>query len=224
MKNRDPLKPPFNVVVLDDHRFIGELLALKLQTDSSFQVLASATRAQTVYDLVAGPQRVDIVLLDMDLGDDDGLNVARLLLELRPAVRIVGLSAHAETRYPLTLLEIGGCGFLSKNSSVHDLVSGLQRVARGDLAISPDVALHLATGVHDGGARRVGALTGKESEVLRLLSHGRSVDEISSTLGISVKTVQSHRSSMKRKLRARTDVELALIALRAGLVGVRESG
>ena len=224
MKTCDPLTPPYHVAVLDDHRFIGELLALRLQTDTSFRVLLTASRAQTLFELLDGAQRVDIVLLDMDLGDDDGIAVARSLLERRPALRIVGLSAHAETHYPLTLLEVGGRGFLSKRCSAHDLVSGLQRVARGDLAISPDVALHLATSVQDSGARRMRALTGKEAEVLTLLSRGRSVDEISTALGISIKTVQSHRSNMKRKLNARTDVELALLALRAGLVGMQDGG
>ena len=100
----------------------------------------------------------------------------------------------------------------------------MRRVARGDLAISPDVAFHLATAVREAGpVSKLRGLTAKEVEVLKLLSRGHSVDEISATLAISPKTVQSHRHNLRRKLKLKSDVELCLLALKAGFVRVHEA-
>ena len=223
MTHTSPLSPPFNILIVDDHRFIAELLGQRLGTDSSMRISGIATRAQSAFEFI-DRHRVDIALLDMELGEDDGVQVARNLLDRDPALRIIGLSAFAESHYPLTLLEIGGRGFMSKRVSATDLVAGVRRVARGDLAISADVAMYLAT-AHSGPGQhaRLRALTAKEIEVLQCLSRGYSVDEISGQLGISIKTVHSHRSSMKRKLKAHTDVELCLMALRAGVVSIKDA-
>lgn len=223
MKNHHPLSAPYHVYVLDDHRFIGELLVNRLGTDKDMRVVGVGTTRQGVVDCIAA-RRIDIVLLDMELEDGDGVEVATELLTLQPGLRIIGLSAFAETHYPLALLECGGRGFMSKRVSTTDLLNGVRRVARGDLAISPDVAMHLATATREPGpVYQLRALTGKETEVLRLLSCGYSVEEISEHLAISAKTVQSHRTSMKRKLNAQTDVELCLMALRAGVVSMRQT-
>jgi DNA-binding NarL/FixJ family response regulator len=223
MMNYDPLSPPYNVYIVDDHRFVGELLVHRLGTDPQMRVVGVGTTRSGVIDY-AGSNRVDIVLLDMELDDGDGVQVATDLLALQPGLRIIGLSAYAESHYPLTLLECGGRGFMSKRVSTAELLNGVRRVARGDLAISPDVAMHLATAAREPGPiYQLRALTRKEAAVLRLLSCGYSIEEIAKELEISEKTVQSHRTSMKRKLNARTDVELCLIALRAGVVGVHQT-
>lgn len=223
MMSYNPLSPPYHIYILDDHRFIGELLVHRLGSDPQMRVVGVGTTCSGIVDY-AGNNRIDIVLLDMDLGDSDGVQVATDLLALQPSLRIVGLSAYAESHYPLTLLERGGRGFMSKRVSTADLLNGIRRVARGDLAISPDVAMYLATAAREPGpVYQLRALTRKETAVLRLLSSGCSVEEISGELEISEKTVQSHRTSMKRKLNARTDVDLCLIALRAGVISVHQT-
>ncbi len=223
MQNYDPLSPPYHVFILDDHRFIGELLGHRLESDSHMRVLGVGSRPETL-DEVLTRHRVDIALIDMDLGEYDGLHVADEMLARYPSLRIIGLSGYVESHYPLAMLESGGRGFMSKRSSTSELVNGVKRVARGDLAISPDVAMHLATCVSDETwRRRLQGLTLREREVLRLLARGYSVDEVGSRLELAAKTVQSHRTSMKRKLGARNDVELCLMALRAGVVSVREA-
>lgn len=223
MQRYAPLSPPFRVFVLDDHKFVGELLAQRLATDPHIDVLGIGNRASAGLEVIAD-EAIDIMLVDMDLGEDDGVEITREMLALRPGLRVIGLSAHFESHYPLALLEAGGRGFLSKRASAREVIDGVRRVARGDLAISPEVAFYLATEVKEPGpAARLRALTAKELEVLELLSRGCSVGEISESLGISAKTVQSHRASMKRKLDLTTDVELCLLALRAGIVRVHDA-
>ena len=223
MTAHHPLSPPFRVFVVDDHKFIGELLAHRLSGHSDIDVLGIAQNGSATHDFIAN-NPVDIVLIDMELGEENGVTLACDLLEAHPELRLVGLSAHAESHYPIALLEHGGRGFISKRASAAEIVDGVRRVARGDLAISPDVAFYLATEMRESGpVNRMRALSKKELEVLRLLSCGLSVSEISGELEISTKTVQSHRASMKRKLNLHNDVELCLLALKAGIVRMHET-
>ena len=139
-----PLSPPFRVYVVDDHKLVAELLTQRLSIDNAILVVGSGNSGAAARHFLA-EQRVDVVLLDMEIGDENGITVARELLALDPRLRIIGLSAYVESHYPLALLEAGGRGFLSKRITTRDLVEGVRRVARGDLAIGPDVAYHLAT-------------------------------------------------------------------------------
>lgn len=223
MQEYAPLSPPYRVYVVDDHKLVTELLTLRLGADQAVTVVGSGTSGAAARHFVA-EQRVDIVLLDMEIGHEDGVGLARELLAIDPRLRIVGLSAFVTSHYPLTLLEAGGRGFLSKRISTRELAENLRRVARGDLAIGADVAYHLATDVRDAGpVNKLRQLTGKESSVLHLLARGYAVEEIAEDLHMSPKTVQAHRNNMRRKLKLRSDVELCLMALKAGFVRVHEA-
>jgi DNA-binding NarL/FixJ family response regulator len=223
MQEYAPLSPPYRVYVVDDHKLVTELLSLRLSTDQAISVVGSGNTGAAARRFVA-EQRVDVVLLDMEIGEEDGVGVARELLAIEPRLRIVGLSAFVSSHYPLTLLEAGGRGFLSKRITTRELVENVRRVARGDLAIGADVAYHLATAVRDSGpVNKLRLLTGKESSVLQLLARGFAIDEIAQDLQMSAKTVQAHRNNMRRKLKLRSDVELCLMALKAGFVRVHEA-
>lgn len=223
MQHFAPLAPPFRVYVVDDHHFIAELLAQRLTADTAIDVVGMGNSGSQALAFVR-TQRVDIVLLDMQLEDDNGVHVACELLACDPRLRVIGLSAHHDSHYPLSLLEAGARGFIAKRASTRELIEGVRRVARGDLAISPDVAYHLATGVRECGPRqRLQQLTPKETEVLRMLARGHAVAEIACALAISAKTVHSHRNAMRRKLKLGSDVELCLLALKAGLVHMHET-
>lgn len=223
MQEYAPLSPPYRVYVVDDHKLVTELLTHGLAADHAIAVVGSGNNGAAAKRFVA-EQRVDVVLLDMEIGLEDGVGLARELLVIDPRLRIIGLSAFVFSHYPLTLLEAGGRGFLSKRITPRDLADSIRRVARGDLAIGADVAYHLATDVRDvGPVNKLRQLTGKESSVLHLLARGFAVEEIAQDLHISTKTVQAHRNNMRRKLKLRSDVELCLMALKAGFVRVHEA-
>ncbi len=223
MQEYAPLSPPYRVYIVDDHKLVTELLAHRLSADSSISVVGSGNTGAAARHFVA-EHRVDIVLLDMEIGQEDGVGLARELLAVDARLRIIGLSAHISSHYPLTLLEAGGRGYLSKRITARDLADNVRRVARGDLAIGADIAYHLATDVRDSGpVNKLRSLTGKESSVLALLARGFAVEEIARDLQMSAKTVQAHRNNMRRKLKLRSDVELCLLALKAGFVRVHEA-
>jgi two-component system invasion response regulator UvrY len=225
MTNFNPLATPVRVFILEDHKFIGELLAQRLSCDHYVNVVGIANKPSAALHFLRA-QRVDVALLDMEFGEDepDGIEVAREMLAIEPTLRIIGLSAYCEGHYPVALLEAGGRGFLSKRANATEVLDAIRRVARGDLAISPDVAYYLATEVKMAGPnRRLRALTAKEVEVMHLIALGCSVKEVSSRLEISAKTVQSHRANMKRKLQLTTDVELCRLAIKAGITRMHEA-
>ena len=223
MQEYAPLSPPYRVYLVDDHKLVTELLTHGLAADHAITVVGSGNNGAAAKRFVA-EQRVDVVLLDMEIGQEDGVGLARELLVIDPRLRIIGLSAFVSSHYPLTLLEAGGRGFLSKRTTPRELADSVRRVARGDLAISADVAYHLATDVRDvGPVNKLRLLTGKESSVLHLLARGYAVEEIAQDLHMSAKTVQAHRNNMRRKLKLRSDVELCLMALKAGFVRVHEA-
>lgn len=214
-----PVKPPYRLLLVDDHKFVCEMLAHKLALDRSIEIVGIANHGATAV-AIARKQAIDIVLLDMALEQEDGIGVARQLLEVQPGIRIIGLSVHDQSYYPLALLELGGVGFLSKRTSARDIGEAVRRVAAGGMAVSPEIAVFLATHASGSPLERVKQLTAKETEVLAKLASGLSVKEIARQLGLTTKTVQSHRNSLRKKLKVRTDVELCLIAIKSGLVDI----
>jgi len=214
-----PIKPPYRLLLIDDHKFVCEMLAHKLATDRSIDIVGIANHGAAAL-AIARENPIDIVLLDMQLNQEDGIAIARQLLEARPGVRIIGLSVHDQDHYPLALLELGGVGFLSKRTSAREIGDAVRRVAAGEMAVSAEIAVFLATQVSGSPLERMKQLTVKENEGLEHIASGLSVKEIAQRLGLTTKTVQSHRNSLRKKLRVQTDVELCLIALRAGLVDI----
>ena len=221
--NHRPLTPPFRVMIVDDHKFIVELLAQRLSVESKIEVVGMANRGSAALH-IAENQEVDIVLLDMELDQEDGIHIARRLLDLYPAIRIVGLSMHDSDHHPISLLEIGGLGFLSKTATGREIIDGITRVAAGEMAVSPKIAVYLATQCKNPGPiDQIRTLSPREREVLRYIAEGFSVKEIAAKCGVSEKTIQSHRGRLKKKLGVNTDVELCLIAIKSGLISIQET-
>ena len=218
-----PLKSPCRVMLVDDHKFIAEMLAQRLAAESGIEVAGFASDAAGAEQIITS-QQVDIALLDMQLAREDGLGVARRLLELRPPLRIIGLSVHDQDHYPLALLQMGAAGFLSKHSSAREIADGVRRVAAGHMAVSASVAVFLAT--HQtvtGPSDWLAALTPKELEVLTCLARGMSIKAVATRLALTSKTVQTHRNNLRKKLGVTTDVELCLLAIKAGLLDLHRT-
>jgi two-component system invasion response regulator UvrY len=209
-------------MIVDDHKFIVELLAQRLSVESKIEVVGMANRGSAALH-IARSQKVDIVLLDMELEQEDGIHVAKGLLKINPAIRIVGLSMHDADHHPISLLEIGGVGFISKNATGREIIDGITRVAAGEMAISPKIAVFLATQCSNPNpVEQIRAASPKELEVLKFIAQGFSIEEIAAKCGVTKKTIQSHRARLKKKLGVKTDVELCLIAIKSGLIGIHD--
>lgn len=217
-----PLNPPYRVMIVDDHKFVVELLAQRLSVDSKVEIVGMANRGSTALHITK-TEKVDIVLLDMELDQEDGIHVARNLLEIDPRIRIVGLSMHDADHHPISLLELGGLGFISKSATSREIIDGINRVAAGDMAISPKIAVFLATQCsNQNPVDQIRSLSPKELGVLKFIAQGFSIKDIAKNLGIGEKTVSGHRVQLRKKLEVSTDVELCLLAIKSGLIGIHE--
>ncbi len=220
--NNAPLSPPYRVMIVDDHKFVVELLAQRLAVETKIEIVGLANRGSAAAHIVE-KQKVDIVLLDMELDREDGIHVARRLLELDPALRIIGLSMHDADHHPIALLEVGGVGFLSNSATGRVIIEGVNRVAAGEMAISPKIAVFMATEFKNPSPiDQVRALSPKELSVLRYIARGFTVEQIARESGVVEKTIQSHRARLRKKLEVSTDVELCLLAIKSGLMSIHD--
>ena len=132
---------------------------------------------------------------------------------------------HDADHHPISLLELGGLGFISKSATSREIIEGINRVAAGDMAISPKIAVFLATQCsNQNPIDQIRSLSPKELEVLKFIAQGYSITEIAKQQGVVDKTISSHRAQLRKKLNVTTDVELCLLAIKSGLVGIQGDG
>ncbi len=206
------------VLLAEDHRLVREALRDTLAREPDLAVVGEAGDGRTALELAA---RVapDVVVLDIGLPDLNGIEVAARLVALRPAVRIVALSAYKDKRFVTEMLRAGASGYVTKSAAGTELVRAIRAVADGQGYLCPEVAGTLVADVRRGGRGGEPVPLGRrEREVLRMVAEGRRSAQIAEQLNISVATVEVHRRNILRKLGLRTVADLTRYAIREGLV------
>jgi two-component system invasion response regulator UvrY len=207
--------PPIRVVVVDDHALIREGLLRVLSADPRFDVVGEASTAPEALGLLR-TTRPEVVVVDLDLGRGSGLDLIASVRAERLPTRTLVLTMHDDTVHAIRALQGGALGFLSKSSPVEVLLDAVLRVSRGEHALTAEVAAALAATITRARAAPgpFDALSDRESDVLRLMGRGHSTKEIAGIMGLSPKTIESHRLALKEKLRASSLPELMRIAVR----------
>jgi DNA-binding NarL/FixJ family response regulator len=221
------VKAPLKVLVVDDHSVVREGLRRVLEEGSSgdLRVVAEAANGADAVER-AIREKPDVVLLDLTMPGPggSGLAVVRTLRDRAPETRVLILSVHDDREYVLESVRAGAHGYLRKDSSPAEIRQAIHAVCAGDSYFSPPVARHLAAAVQDGSERPGGslaALTARERDVLIGVASGRTNRETAAALGISVRTVETHRDSLMRKLGIHTVAELTRFALEHRLIADR---
>lgn len=212
--------PPVRVLLADDHPLVRAGVRRVLDAEPHLIVVGEAEDGAQALAAIrtAAP---DVLVLDLAMPGVDGLAVLRQAKTIRPALRIVVLTMHASPEYVARAIQSGADGYLLKESAVQDLVSAIEAVAAGRAYHSPQIQAHLASLVRNGAAaapRDMDRLTGREREVLREIALGRSTKQIAARLGIGVRTVETHRANLMRKLDRHSVALLTQFAIREGLV------
>jgi two-component system response regulator NreC len=210
------------LLVVDDHAIVRAGLRMVLQSVDDFEVVGEAASTSEALSLIE-ELRPDVVLLDINLPDGSGLEVAARSLERAPATRILILSVHDDREFVRESVRIGAHGFLRKDTTPADLRRAIRAVHGGDAFYSPPVARRLSEVLREElpeapATAALEQLTGREREVLVHVAQGLLNKEIAARLGISVRTVESHRDSLMRKLGLRTVAALTRFALEAKLL------
>lgn len=205
------------VVLVDDHVLVRHGLRSLLESTGHVTVVGEAGDAQEAMRVVVGTQP-DVVLLDLRLGQEDGLEVAEACREQAPDVRVLVVSAAGGSPQLRAALSAGADGYLLKGVTARQLVDGLRKVARGETVIDPAFVPALLDDIADGTGLESTSLTVREMEVLSLVADGHTTPSIARRLGVSQRTVQKHLENLYRKLGVSSRAELVQAAFRRGLL------
>jgi len=206
------------VLVADDHAVVRRGLRQILSETADILVAGEASTIPEVRRLVR-EQRWDVVVLDLNMPGGGGL---ALLAELRrelPGVRVLILTVSQESQYAVRAIKAGAAGFLTKESVPEKLIEAVRKISAGGRYVSAELAETLASLVagESGGAPHE-RLSDRELEIFKMLAAGRTVSQVAQELGLSVKTVSTHRTRILKKLNMRTNAEMTHYAIRSGLV------
>lgn len=208
---------PMRVLVVDDHRTFTDLVCLALGGEADLVCVGTAHTAEEALAAVAH-EEPDVVLMDVELGVDNGLDLTARLVAARPALRVVVLTAHADAAVMRRAAVVGACALLPKDGSLPDLLEGLRQARRGELHVHPVLLRTLMADQDHTGQAPPPTLTPREMHVLRLLAEGRVVTEIARELGISVNTCRGYVKTLLAKLGAHSQLEAVVLAGSHGLL------
>lgn len=212
-------KAKLRVVLADDHAVVREGLTALINRQRDMEVVGEAGDGRTAVELTTR-LKPDVVVMDVSMPVLNGARATRQLIEQNPGIRILALTVHEERSYLRELLEAGASGYLLKRAAAEELVNAIRRVAEGSVYVDghlvPDVLDRSIRG--PGKERRADArgLTPREEEVLRLIARGHSNKEIGSQLGVSVKTVETHKARASEKLDIHNRAGIVRYALQQG--------
>jgi DNA-binding NarL/FixJ family response regulator len=216
-----PEESAVRVMLVDDHPIWLEALAEDL-TDAGFQVVATARDGGECLRR-ARSTRPDVVVMDLNIPDPNGVSCTETLLNENPDLKVLVMSASGERDDVLAAVKVGAKGYVLKSATKSELVDAVRRTAAGEAVFTPALAglvlgeyRRLATEPHSPDSDTP-TLTPRETEVLRLVAKGLSYKEIADRLVVSHRTVQNHVQSVLRKLELHNRVELARYAIKSGL-------
>jgi len=194
---------PLRVLVADDHAIVRQGLRLLIDGEPDMVVAGEAADGTSVLEQ-AQALKPDIVVMDISMPTMNGLMATRALKRAQPDVAIVALTRHEEDTYVQDVLRAGASGYVLKHSPPQELLRAIRAIAAGGVYLDPAVSTRVADGLLDGRLDHRQAsdvtITGRESEVLRLVAVGHSNKDIADRLKISIKTVELHKANAMRKL------------------------
>jgi DNA-binding NarL/FixJ family response regulator len=204
-----------SVVIVDDHGLLRAGMRSRLEREPGINVVGDADTAERGV-ILARRLQPNVIVLDLLLPRTSGYDAIPLLLEASPETRILVVSSQAAPSSVRRALSAGASGYLPKQSSDSELVTAIRRVAEGGGYVEPDLGAKLVT---PNGSPALEPLSERERDIVHLLALGYTNQEIGKKLYISVRTVDTHRAHIMRKLDLDTRAELVMFALANGVIG-----
>lgn len=213
------------VLIVDDHAIVRAGLRLLISGQEDMTVVGEAGSTQDGID-AAERLSPDVALIDLSLPGEGGIEAIRQLRRTRPKVRTVALTMHDDPVYLRSVLSAGGSGYVVKRAADSELLAAIRAVREGRSFVSPmlaeaeaqEAALPPQVAGQLEAEEALARLSARERQVLVLLAHGHTHSEMAEQLGISVKTVETHRARLSDKLGLKTRADLVRLALDAGLL------
>lgn len=209
------------VFLADDHKILRESLVILLSQKEDIEVIGEAGDGQEAYRKIA-ELKPDIAVLDISIPRLNGLDLAAKLKSEMPEVRTVILTMHKTEECVTRALCAGVRGYVLKDNALEELIECIETVYAGKTFLSQDVTGFVVDGfvnnLKDAAASQAEAVSAREREVLQLLAEGKSNKDISAALNLSIKTVETHRANIMRKLGFRNLADLVLYAVRNHMI------
>ena len=203
------------VAIAEDHTLVREALRHLLTQSGRVQVIGEATNGREAVELVQ-KSHPDVLLLDISMPEKDGLQASMEIAAQGGSTRVLMLSMHTDDSYAVRAIRAGASGYIQKSAKIDDLIEAIESVHAGKRVVPPGVEEMLEKGNADMGPAQV--LSQREFQVMGYLAAGMTNREIARLLSISVKTVDTHRGHVLKKLKLRNNSDITRFAIQHGLV------
>lgn len=206
------------VLLVDDHELVRMGIKRLLQDVPGMKVVGEATRGEEAV-LLAKELVPDVVVMDVYMPGIGGLEATRKMLRHNPDIKVLALTIYEEEPYPSRLLQAGASGYITKGCDPEEMIRAVRTVHSGQHYISPSIAQQIAIKRFTKGEESpLDSLSERELQIMLMITQGQKVQDISTKLCLSPKTVNSYRYRIFDKLKIDSDVELTLLAMRLGMI------
>lgn len=206
-----------NVMLVDDHAVVRMGFKMLLEADPDIKIVAEADSGEEAITSFV-THKPNVVVMDITMPGIGGMEAIERILAKDGGAKILVLSAHEDSVHPKRVLNAGAMGYLTKRSAAEELIKAIRTLAAGKKYIEASVAQQMAIQQLSGDQNPVDVLSPREFEVFMALAKGHTTKEIAETLFLSERTVGTHLYNIKQKLNAKNSAEIALIAMRSGLL------
>lgn len=207
------------ILLAEDQVMVRQGLKMMIETDSGIQVTGEAVNGKEAVEMCER-QAFDLTIMDIRMPVMDGLEAARIILSRRPESKVLMLTTFNDDEYALEALKSGACGYLLKDADTSELIRSIHSCLEGGVVLEDQVAANILPKLMKQTTKEKvdDSLTPRELDIIRRIGEGRSNREISDELALSVGTVKNHISLILDKLELRDRTQIAIYAIRHGLV------
>jgi two-component system invasion response regulator UvrY len=211
------MSTPIKVLLVDDHAVVRMGFKMLLESAEDIKVVAEAESGEQGIKFYVEHQP-DVVVMDITMPGIGGLEAIDRIMAKDNSAKILVLSAHEDSVHPKRVLNAGAMGYLTKRSAAEELIKAIRTVAGRKMYLEANIAQQMAIQQLNGEKNPVDVLSDREFEVFMSLAKGQTTNEIAEILSLSPRTVGTHLYNIKQKLNANNSAEIALIAMRSGLI------
>lgn len=212
------------VLLVDDHDIVRAGISRLLEDVTGIKVIAEASSGEEAIKIVK-EKSPNVTLMDVRMPGIGGLEATKKILRINPDAKVIALTVCGEEPLPSKFLQAGAAGYITKDSSIEQIVSAIKSVNSGKRYLGPEIAQQLALKtVSEQEGSPFESLSERELQVMMMIVEGMKVQDISNQLCLSPKTVNSYRYRLFDKLSVSSDVELTLLAIRYGILNTAELG
>ncbi len=211
-----------NILIVDDHKIVRDGLKSLISREQGLEVVGEAENGRIAVQL-ARKLKPRIVIMDITMPELNGMDASRQILNELPGTKIITLSMHSDRRFVMEMFKAGVSGYLLKDCAFDELAQAIKSVISNHKYVSPAIAGTVIDDYVDQtatGRESSSELTSREREVLQLIAEGMTTKQIANSLNVSVKTVETHRRKIMKKLDIHSIAELTKVAIQEGLTSV----